>query len=162
MFDDLKLDAILQASPWFGAAAVVFIVAVGLVIALKPKPKPQPETTGDAVDGMEWTATRRIDFTGPQLAGAFVLQVEESQISTSPTGVEHAKIRWRRATLAEAKMVLKSYHAQENLAMSGAFNATAPTGRKQKLNGHAESIETELKDVGNGQDMADATLVPQD
>jgi hypothetical protein len=55
--------------------------------------------------------------------------------------------------------------------MSGAFNATAPTGRKQKLNGHAESIETELKaesietelkDVGNGQDMADATLVPQD
>jgi hypothetical protein len=48
MFDDLTWDAMLQAWPWFGAAAVVFIVAVGSFIALKPKPKRQPEDGLDA------------------------------------------------------------------------------------------------------------------
>ena len=106
--------------------------------------------------------TWRIDLTDPQSVGAFVLEVEESRISMSPTGVEHREIRWRRATLPEAKMVLESYHAQQNLAMSATFTATAPAGTKRKINGQAESIETELKHIGNRQDMADVTLVPRD
>jgi len=65
MFDDLTWDAILQAWPWFGAAAVVFVVAAGLFISLKPKSKRQPETAADDA-GIEWTLTRRIDFTDPQ------------------------------------------------------------------------------------------------
>ena len=161
MFDDLTWDAILQASPWFAAAAIVFVVAVGLFIALKPKPKRQPET-GSAADEMEWTLTRRIDLADPQSVGAFVVEVEESRISMSPTGVEHREIRWRRATLPEAKMVLKSYHAHQNLAMSATFTATAPAGTIRKGDGQAESIETELTDVGNKQDMAHVTLVPRD
>jgi hypothetical protein len=162
MFDDLTWDAILQAWPWFAAAATVFVVAVGLSIALKPKPKRQPETAADAADKMEWTLTRRIDLADPQSVGAFVLEVEESRISMSPTGVEHLEIRWRRASLPEAKMVLESYHAQQNLATSATFTATAPAWTQRKLNGQAESIETELKDAGNGQDLADVTLVPSD
>jgi hypothetical protein len=158
MFDDLTWDAALQAWPWFGAAAVVFAVAVGLFIALKPKPKRQPEMAADAADQMEWTLTGRIDLADPELAGAFVLEVEESRISVSPAGVEHREIRWRRATLPEAKMVLESYHAHQNLAMSGTFTGTAPG----KVSGPAESIETELKDAGNGHDMAEVTLVPKD
>ena len=77
MVDDLTWDAILQAWPWFGAAAVVFVIAVGSYIALRPKPKRQPETAADAADNIEWTLTRRIDLADPQLAGAFVLEVEE-------------------------------------------------------------------------------------
>ena len=77
MFDDLTWDAILQAWPWFGAAAIVFVVAVGLFIALKPKPKRQLEAAADAADNMEWTLTRRIDLADPQLVGAFVLEVEK-------------------------------------------------------------------------------------
>ena len=69
MFDDLTWDAILQAWPWFGAAAAVFVVAVGSFIALKPKPKRQPETAADAADNMEWTLTRRIDLADPQSIG---------------------------------------------------------------------------------------------
>ena len=162
MFDDLTWNAILEAWPWFAAAATVFVVAVGLSIALKPKPKRQPETAADAADKMEWTLTRRIDLADPQLAGAFVLQVEESRICVSPTGVEHREIRWRRATLPEAKMVLKSYHAQQNLAMSGSLTVSSPleTRREQKLRG--ERVETELEVVGNGHDVADVTLVPGD
>jgi hypothetical protein len=93
MFDDLTWNALLQAWPWFAAAATVFVVAVGLFIALKPKLKRQPETAADAADNMEWTLTRRIDLADPQSVGAFVLEVEESRISTSPTGVEHREIR---------------------------------------------------------------------
>jgi hypothetical protein len=59
-------------------------------------------------------------------------------------------------------MVLESYHAHENLAMSATFTPTAPAATKRRVNEQAESIETELKDAGNGQDMADVTLVPRD
>ena len=59
-------------------------------------------------------------------------------------------------------MVLESYHAQQNLATSATFTATASAGTQRKVNGQAESIETELKDAANGQDMADVTLVPSD
>ena len=155
MFDNLTWDAILQPWPWFAAAATVFVVAVGLFIAFKLNR--QPETATDATNMMEWTLTRRIDLTDPESVGAFVLEVEESRISVSPSGVEHREIRWRRATLSEAKMVLESYHAQQNLPMSATFMATAPAGTKQKVNGQAESIEAELKYVDNGQDMADVT-----
>src|SRR5262245_48139275 len=140
MFDDLTWDALLQAWPWFAAAGIVFVVAVGLYIALKPKPKRQPEAAVDAANSTGWTLTRRIDLADPELAGAFVLQVEESRISVSPTGVEHREIRWRRATLPEAKVVLKSYHAQQNLGMSGTFLAPAPAGMKQGVNRQVESV----------------------
>ena len=162
MLDGLTWDAILQAWPWFGAAAVILVVAVGLFIARKPGPKRRPKTTAEATDG--WTLTGRIDLADPQSVGALVLEVEETRIAASPSGVEHREIRWRRATLPEAKVILESYHAQQNLPMSATFMATPPTGTKRKVNGQAESIETEseLKDVGNGQDMADVTLVPRD
>ena len=159
MFDDLTWNALLQAWPWFAAAVTVFVVAVGLFIALNLKPKRQPQPAADAADNMEWTLTRRIDLADPDLIGAFVLEVEESRISTSPTGVEHHEIRWRRATLPEAKMVLESYHAQQNLAAAATFTAIAPAGTKRKANGQAERIETEL---GNRQAMAEVTLVPRD
>ena len=159
MFDDPTWDVILQGWPWFGAAAVVFVLAVGLCIVLKPRSKRQAEKAAEGVDKIGWMLTGRIDLADPQSVGALVLEVEETRISMSPSGVEHREIRWRRATLPEAKMVLESYHAQENLAMSAAFAATAIAGTKRKVNGHADSGETELKDVANGQDV---TLVPQD
>ena len=65
------------------------------------------------------------------------------------------------ATIPEAKMVLDSYHTQQNLAMSGTF-ITAPSGTKRKVNEQAESVETHSKIVGDGRDMADVTLVSRD
>jgi hypothetical protein len=46
--------------------------------------------------------------------------------------------------------------------MSATFTATAPAGTRSNEAEIIESIETELKDAGNGQDMADVTLVPRD
>jgi hypothetical protein len=161
MFDDLTWDAILQAWPWFGAAAVVFVIAVGLYIALKPKPKRRTETVAHAADEKDWILTGRIDFADPQSVGALVLEVEEIRIFMSPSGVEHREIRWRRTTIPEAKMVLESYYTQQTLAMSGTF-ITAPSGTKRKVNEQAGSIETDSQVVGDGRDLADVTLVPRD
>ena len=59
-------------------------------------------------------------------------------------------------------MVLESYHAQRNLAMSATFTAPAPAVMKLKVNGQPDSVETELEDAGNRRDIADVTLVPRD
>jgi hypothetical protein len=83
----------------------------------------------------------RIDLADPQSVGALGLEVEETRISASPGGVEHREIRWRRATLPEAKMVLESYHAQQNLPMSATFMATAPAGTKRNQITFASSQE---------------------
>jgi hypothetical protein len=45
---------------------------------------------------MGWMLTGRIDLADPQSVGALVLEVEETRISLSPSGVEHREIRWRR------------------------------------------------------------------
>jgi hypothetical protein len=116
-------------------AALIFIVAVGSFIALKPKPKRQ--TAGDATAKMGWTLTGRIDLADPQSVGALVLEVEETRTSESPSGVEHREIRWRRATLPEAKMVLESYHAQQNLPIE-----------TELRNRHARGLQTLTKTGG--------------
>jgi hypothetical protein len=80
MFDDLTWDAILQAWPWFGAAAVVFVVAVGLLIAFKRKSERQLDKTKTITDKREWTLTGGIDFADTEPVGALVLEVEETRI----------------------------------------------------------------------------------
>ena len=82
----------------------------------------------DPHDKRDWTLTGRIDFADSEAVGVLVLEVEEIRISMSPSGVEHREIRWRSGTLPEAKMVIESYHAQQNLPMSATFTLTAPAG----------------------------------
>ena len=162
MFDDPTWDVILQGWPWFGAAAVVFVLAVGLCIVLKPRSKRQAETAAEDADKKDWTLTGRIDFADSEAVAELVLEVEEARISMSPSGVEHREIRWRRATLPEAKMVLQSYHTQQNLAMSPSFTLSSLIETKREEKGQGERLETHLKVVDNGHDMADVTLVPGD
>ena len=84
-----------------------------------------------------------------------MLQVEETRITNSPGGVEHREIRWRKATLDEAKMVLVSYHAQRKLLMTANFVVSAPS--ETSRNGQGE--KGELKDIANGQGLADVKPV---
>ena len=88
MFDDPTWDVILQGWPWFGAAAVVFVLAVGLCIVLKPRSKRQAEKAAEGADKIGWILTGRIDFTDPQSVGALVLEVEENSDFHEP--------KWRR------------------------------------------------------------------
>jgi hypothetical protein len=97
--------------------------------------------------------TGRIDFVDPHSNGELVLQVEETQIVNSPGGIEHREIRWRRATVDEAKMVLVSYHAQRNLLMSANFVLTAPLGTSRNGQGKKDELKA------NGQRLADVKPV---
>ena len=151
MFDSLTWDALLQEWPFFGAAIAVFIVAVGLLIAFKRKSERQLEKTKTITDQREWTLTGRIDFADSEAVAELVLEVEETRVGISPGGVEHREIRWRRATLPEGKMVLESYHAQRNLAMSPSSAVSAPARTEQNGNGQGDTLEAELKGLANGQ-----------
>ena len=148
-------ETFFEQWPWFAAAAGVLVVVIGLLILLKPKSKHQPNATGSASDSREWVLTGRIDFVDPHSAGDLVLQVEETRIVNSPSGVEHREIRWRRATLDEGKTVLVSYHAQRNLLMSANFIVSAPIRAKQSANGQAETLDAELNNVANGEGTVD-------
>jgi hypothetical protein len=148
-------EAVFEQWPWFAAAAGVLVVVIGLLILLRPKSKRQPTTAGSAADSKEWVLTGRIDFVDPHAAGELVLQVEETRIVNSPSGVERREIRWRRAALDEGKMVLVSYHAQRNLLMSANFIVSAPTRTKQSANPQAERLNAELEDGANGKDIVD-------
>jgi hypothetical protein len=162
MFDGPTWGANLEQWPWFGGAAAVFLVAVGMLIAVKPKSKGPSKTNDTSSVRKDWTSTGRIDFADCQPVAGLVLQVEETRTCVSPSGVEHHETRWRRGTLPEAKTVLVSYHAQRYLAMSPTFTVSAATGTKRKENGEGERIVVELADVANKQNMVEATPIPQD
>ena len=148
-------DAIFEQWPWFAAAAGVLVVVIGLLVLLRPRSKRQLVTSNSVADNKGWILTGRIDFVDPHSNGDLLLQVEETQTVNSPGGVEHREIRWRKATLDEAKMVLVSYHAQRNLLMSANFIVSAPPRTKQSGNGQTETPDGKLKDEANGEGTAD-------
>jgi hypothetical protein len=159
MSDIPTWSAILQQWLWFAAAAAVFVVAIGLLMVLKPNANRQPETVGIDPDRTGWSLTQRIDFTDDRAVGELVLQVEESRSIVGSTGLEHREIRWRKATVEEAKAILRSYNSQHNLAMTVTY-AVTEAGRTG--GGRNDELEGVLRDGGNAQDMSNATLIPHD
>jgi hypothetical protein len=143
--DNITWDAIFQQWPWFVAAGAVLAVAVGVFALLKPKSKVQFERAKVVADGKDWTWTGRIDLAHPKSAKDFVLRVEETRVVNSPVGLEHREIRWRGATLDEAKTVMVSYHVQRNLAMTANFVVSAPSETKRTSNGRGNNEGAELK-----------------
>ena len=158
MFESLTGNALLQEWPWFAAAGAVLVAAIGFLIATRPR-SPRLVDSNAAADRMGWTATGRVDFTDSNRLGKFVLQVEETRMAVGSTGVERREIRWRSATIDEAKMVLESYNDLRDLAMIPAFTVRADT--KPRASCQSEKIGSEFKDAASGQDLASATLVPK-
>jgi hypothetical protein len=74
--------------------------------------------TSQGVVKRDWMATGRIDFatrlsgdgTDADQPSEFKLLVEERRIVESIAGNENLEIRWRLATLKEAKAVVTQYH----------------------------------------------------
>jgi hypothetical protein len=117
------MQTITDQWPWFAAAGmfVVVIAAFATPYFYRLKPKPDDPTQDQSQPDDGWTPTGRIDFTDPHSIGTFILQVEETRADESVSGVEHRTIRWRKATVDEAKKVIVSYHAQRNLTMRPTF-----------------------------------------
>ena len=135
-------------------AAVIFVIFVGVFAGYSfYKRKPNERTKSDAATRDGWTATGRIDFVDPLAKGDYILHVEETRIVNSMGGVEHREIRWRRATLDEAKTVVVSYHAQRNLAMTASFIVSSSSMMKRTADPRDEDQKNQLEKSG----AADAT-----
>jgi hypothetical protein len=139
----MQWDTISDQWLWICAAGA-FVIFVGTFAALRlNKPKWHNKTQSKFETQNGWTATGRIDFIDPQSKGDFILQVEETRIVNTMGGVEHREIRWRRATLDEAKTVLVSYHAQRNLTMTANFIVSSPTAMRRNSDGRNEHQESQ-------------------
>ena len=133
---------------WLSAAAVFVVFVAAIAARSLRKPKPHDKTKSNAAAQNGWMATGRIDFVDPQSKGEFILQVEETRIVDTMGGVEHREIRWRRATLDEAKTVLVSYHVQRNLTMTANFVVSSPTLSRRNSDGRTEHQEIQVKQNG--------------
>jgi hypothetical protein len=141
---------------WLSAAAVFVVFVAAIAARSLRKPKPHDKTKSNAAAQNGWTATGRIDFVDPQSKGDFVLQVEETRIVDTMGGVEHREIRWRKATLDEAKTVLVSYHAQRNLTMTANFIVSSPTMMRRNSDGRSEHQEIQVKQNGASATYSDS------
>jgi hypothetical protein len=133
---------------WLSAAAVFVVFVAAITARSLRKPKPHDKIKSNAAAQNGWMATGRIDFVDPQSKGEFILQVEETRIVDTMGGVEHREIRWRRATLDEAKTVLVSYHAQRSLTMTANFIVSSPTATRRISDGRSEHQEIQVKQNG--------------
>jgi hypothetical protein len=96
----------------------VLILLAGLAVAFLPRllqaaSPEQPQDEG--VVKRDWSTTGRVNFALPaqipdmDTPVSLMLEVEETRVIESVTGGEMLSVRWRRATLAEAKQVMGTY-----------------------------------------------------
>ena len=127
-------DTLTNHWVWFSVAGVSAVL-VGSVAAYKFAYKSRDnDAISDEQDG--WIPTGRIDFSNSQSTGIFILRAEDCRIVDSSVG--HREVRWRTATLDEAKSVVVAYHAQRNLAMAADYVVSTPT--KMQLNSAIEDV----------------------
>jgi len=138
-------DMITNQWFWLGAAGF-FIVLLGLLLLRHNIRRSAFQVEAqNQQDG--WTPTGRIDFSGStdgdqNSMGTFLLQAEDTRIVNSIGGVDRREIRWRRATLKEAKKVVLTYHAQLDLATTPALVVSSPgsAARSDLGNGRRDTV----------------------
>jgi len=122
---------------WFVLAIVLAVAVVGYLITRRAAADPAIVAEQGRVVH-DWLPTGRIDFAGPSMdadavdtPAKFFLQAEEIRLLVSLSGIERKEIRWRKATLSEAKRVVNVFHRQmakePDRAVEGAAPAAAPS-----------------------------------
>src|ERR1019366_6168436 len=136
---------------WIGLAIVLILAIVGYIVTRRANV--DASAVSDAAKVVhDWIPTGRIDFAGPSMdesaadtPASFYLQAEDVRFLISFSGIEHKEIRWRKATLNEAKKVVNIFHRQvekkvdppaEN-AHSVSVSVAVPSDR-----GHSDDIPT--------------------
>jgi len=104
-----------------GIAVIVGIIAGILIIMFGIRKKEQRPAAFGHVDGVlkqDWTRTGNIDFHAAALESAspqpLTLRVEEKKITENPMGQDVIELRWRLATLEEAKEVVVCWNARRD------------------------------------------------
>ena len=128
------------ASPvfWLVLALVLVIATVGYLVARRAGAG--SSSMGEAGKVVhDWTPTGRIDFAGPSMdataadtPASFYLQAEDIRFLVSFSGMERKEIRWRKATLNEAKRVVNIFHRHMAKDSENASPATASSERARE------------------------------
>jgi hypothetical protein len=119
------MDQVGTPFSWSVLAVIAIAVAAAMIIysiyAVRKKDEPDPsfnEVSGTLKQ--DWTRTGKIDFRVAALESKspqqLILRVEEKKIIENSMGEDVVQLRWRLATLAEAKevVVLWNTHASKN------------------------------------------------
>ena len=102
------------------AIAIAGVVAGGLIMAFgfrKTEQKPLAFGQIDGVLRQDWTRTGNIDFHAAALESAspqpLTLRVEEKRITENAMGQDVVELRWRLATLDEAKELVVCWNSRQ-------------------------------------------------
>jgi hypothetical protein len=107
-------------SPW-GVVAVIGVIVGVLTMVFGLRRKERKPFVFDDIDGIlkqDWTRTGNVDFYVAALDSAspqtLVLRVEEKKIFENVMGQDVTQLRWRLATLEEAKEVVACWNARKS------------------------------------------------
>jgi hypothetical protein len=102
------------------AIAAIGVIVGGLVMAFgfrKTEQKPVAFAQIDGVLRQDWTRTGNIDFHAAALESAspqpLTLRVEEKRVTENAMGQDVVELRWRLATLEEAKELVVCWNARQ-------------------------------------------------
>jgi hypothetical protein len=144
---DLLRDAGASSMFWIGLAVLLIIAVVGYLVTRRTGTALFPvEHEGKVIH--DWMPTGRIDFAGPSMdpsasdtPASFYLQAEDVRLLISFSGIERKELRWRRATLNEAKKVVNIFSRQlekrVDLPAENANSVVVPSD-----GGHSDDIPT--------------------
>jgi CBS-domain-containing membrane protein len=118
LMSNILSDASSSSMFWIGLAIVLIVAVVGYIVARRAGPDPAVATETAKI-AQDWIPTGRIDFAGTSMdesaadvPATFYLQAEDIRLLISFSGIERKEIRWRKATLNEAKRVVNIFHRQ--------------------------------------------------
>jgi hypothetical protein len=104
---------------------IIGLIAGGVtaVFGFRKKEKPMLIETVDGTLKQDWTRTGKIDFFVRELGSAspqlLILRVEDRRIMETIMGQDVVELRWRLASLEEAKEVVVSWNASKKSAEDG-------------------------------------------
>ncbi len=104
----------------WGIVAIIGVVVGGLIMVFGFRKTQQQPSTFDHIDGVmkqDWTRTGNVDFHAAALESAspqpLTLRVEEKRITENAMGQDVVELRWRLATLEEAKELVVCWNARQ-------------------------------------------------
>jgi hypothetical protein len=103
------------------AIAAIGVIAGGLIMAFgfrkTTEQKPSAFAQIDGVLKQDWTRTGNIDFHAAALESSspqpLTLRIEEKRVTENAMGQDVVELRWRLATLEEAKELVVCWNARQ-------------------------------------------------
>jgi hypothetical protein len=101
------------------AIAVIGVIAGGLIMAFGFRKTEQKPAAFGQIDGIlkqDWTRTGNIDFHAAVLDSPspqpLTLRIEEKRVTENAMGQDVVELRWRLATLEEAKELVVCWNSR--------------------------------------------------